>query len=550
MNLLRKHNPSIFSRRSIHFLVKLGCLLGLLAIVYPLLYVDDTIRLFLQDQNNVLVTLPALLFASILLGAVNVLSAYKVHNYQHNIRRVKLELTKRQGQLAEFDRSIYTDFATGLPNRFELLEILDTTLAEQLGEDQGHVALCILDLDDFRYINDTLGHTVGDQVIAVIAQRLKLFADNWQQSTLVPAYVSRIGGDEFALLVMGIHDTADISPMLQQLLQDIRCPIKLSGRKIAVSASIGVSISPEHGSSCDALLKKSDMALYKVKNAGKHNVAFFKPQYLHELETRVKIEQELMLALQRDEFELYYQPIIDVATEQELGFEALIRWHHPVRGLVSPDDFIPVAEDTGLIVPMGQWIIKQVCCDLSLLQIENRNYYVAINIAPQQLADHAFVQKIRVILDCYLLEPGNIHFEITETTLMNTDNDNLRVLREINNLGIKLWIDDFGTGYSSFSYLNKFRFHGIKLDRSFIENVVTCERSQNIVKGICAMGEALKLELLGEGIEQLEQADFLLQQGCNKVQGYWYAEPMSLTHLNHWLTGRDKRNIISVTASK
>lgn len=550
MNLLRKKYPSMFSRRSIHFLVKLGCLFCLFAIAYPLLYVDDTIRLFLQEQNNLLMTLPALLFVCVILGVVNVVSAYKLHNYQHNIRRVKSELGKRQGQLVELEQSTYVDFATGLPNRFKLLDLLDSALADEQGEEPDNVALCILDLDDLRHINDTLGHTVGDQVIAVTAQRIKLFADNWQQSTSVSVYVSRIGGDEFALLVVGMYGADDISPMLQQLLQDIRHPIELSGKKISVSVSIGVSISPEHGSSSDALLKKADMAVYKVKHAGKHDVAFFKPQYLHELERRVQIEQELTLALQRDEFELYYQPIIDVATEQELGFEALIRWHHPVRGVIAPDEFIPVAEETGLIVPMGQWIIKQVCCDLSLLQIENRDYFVAINIAPQQLADHAFVQKIRVILACYLLEPGDIHFEITETTLMNTDNDNLRVLREINNLGIKLWIDDFGTGYSSFSYLNKFRFYGIKLDRSFIENLVDCERSQNIVKGICAMGEALNLELLGEGIEQPEQAHFLLQQGCNKVQGYWYAAPMSLSHLNHWLQTWNKSNAISVVASE
>lgn len=508
--------------------------------VYFLAYSSDSIWLLLLDLRHTIILTPSSVIMAIVVSTISVICIYKASNYRQSLRKANLELSRLQGRLVELDLSVYLDNCTGLANRFKFLEVLDARMAQG----KGNTALCILDLDDLKNINDTLGHNVGDQVIAIIAQRIKLSLEYSLQPRLYKTDIFRIGGDEFAILIMGISDADDIAPILNQLLKNIRRKIELSGERISVGVSIGVSISPEHGMCSDSLLKKADMAMYKVKESGKHGVAFFKPEYMRELEYRVHLEQELNQAIINGEFEVYYQPVIDISTEKELGFEALIRWNHPVRGLVPPDDFIPVAEQTGLIVPMGQWIIKQVCSDLSLLQINNPEYFIAINIAPQQLADHAFVQNVRSILACYSLSPTQIHFEITETTLMNADGDNLRVLRELNNLGIKLWIDDFGTGYSSFSYLHKFQFYGIKLDRSFIEGVLESERSQKIVRGICAMGEALKLELLGEGIEDPAQAEFLLKQGCSKVQGYWYAKPMSLPTLNMWLASRKENTLM------
>lgn len=508
--------------------------------VYFLAYSSDSIWLLLLDLRHTIILTPNSVIMAIVVSIISVICIYKASNYRQSLRKANLELSRLQGRLVELDLSVYLDNCTGLANRFKFLEVLDARMAQG----KGNTALCILDLDDLKNINDTLGHNVGDQVIAIIAQRIKLSLEYSLQPRLYKTDIFRIGGDEFAILIMGISDADDIAPILNQLLKNIRRKIELSGERISVGVSIGVSISPEHGMCSDSLLKKADMAMYKVKESGKHGVAFFKPEYMRELEYRVHLEQELNQAIINGEFEVYYQPVIDISTEKELGFEALIRWNHPVRGLVPPDDFIPVAEQTGLIVPMGQWIIKQVCSDLSLLQINNPEYFIAINIAPQQLADHAFVQNVRSILACYSLSPTQIHFEITETTLMNADGDNLRVLRELNNLGIKLWIDDFGTGYSSFSYLHKFQFYGIKLDRSFIEGVLDSERSQKIVRGICAMGEALKLELLGEGIEDPAQAEFLLKQGCSKVQGYWYAKPMSLPTLNRWLASRKENTLV------
>ncbi|PKH07389.1 hypothetical protein CXF93_07785 [Moritella sp. Urea-trap-13] len=508
----------------------------LFSAVYLLAFSSDSIWLFLLALRRTIILTPNAVIVTIIVSIIGVICIYKASYYRRVLRKTNLELSRLQGRLVELDLSVYLDNCTGLANRFKFLEILDTRMAEG----KGKTALCILDLDDLKNINDTLGHNVGDQVIAIIAQRIKLSLEYSLQPSRYKTDVFRIGGDEFAILIMGISDENDIAPILNQLLKNIRRKIELSGERISVGVSIGVSISPEHGTCSDSLLKKADMAMYKVKDSGKHGVAFFKPEYMRELEYRVNLEQELNQAIINGEFEIYYQPVIDISTEKELGFEALIRWNHPVRGLVPPDDFIPVAEQTGLIVPMGQWIIKQVCSDLSILQVTNPDYFVAINIAPQQLADYGFVQNVRAILACYSLTPAQVHFEITETTLMNAGTDNLRVLRELNNLGIKLWIDDFGTGYSSFSYLHKFHFYGIKLDRSFIEGIVDSERSQNIVKGICAMGEALQLELLGEGIEHPEQAEFLLKQGCSKVQGYWYAKPMSLPTLNMWLASRNE----------
>lgn len=534
MNKLKTGNTAYQWRKLILTLMAIGSALVLFSCTYFIMQSSDTIWLFLLELRHVIILTPSAVITAALASIFATICLYKMVRYKLALRQVHVELQSLQGQLVELDLSVYLDGGTGLANRFKFLEKLD----ERLAEGTGNTALCILDLDDLKNINDTLGHNVGDQVIAIIAQRIQLSLECSLQSSGYNTDIFRIGGDEFAILVMGISDAADVAPILDKLLKNIRRKIELSGETITIGVSIGVSISPEHGICSDALLKKADMAMYKVKESGKHGVAFFKPEYMRELEYRVHLEQELNQAINNGEFEIYYQPVIDIATEKELGFEALIRWNHPVRGLVPPDDFIPVAEQTGLIVPIGQWIIKQVCSDLSLLQFNNPAYYIAINIAPQQLADPAFVNNVRNVLACYSLSATQIHFEITETTLMNADSGNLRVLRELNNLGIKLWIDDFGTGYSSFSYLHKFQFYGIKLDRSFIEGVVDSPRSQNIVKGICAMGDALKLELLGEGIEDPEQAAFLLKQGCTKVQGYWYAKPMSLPTLNMWLANR------------
>ena len=536
MDKFNTGNTSHQWRKIVLTFIAVGSSLALFFCIYLFAFSSDAIWFFLLALRHTIILTPTSVFITIFVSVISVICIYKTSNYRTSLRKTNLELSRLQGRLVELDLSVYLDNCTGLANRFKFLEMLDSRMAEG----QGNTALCILDLDDLKDINDTLGHNVGDQVIAIIAQRIKLSLDYPLQPNMYKTDIFRIGGDEFAILIMGFSDAEDIAPILNQLLKNIRRKIQLSGESIVIGVSIGVSISPEHGTCRDSLLKKADMAMYKVKESGKHGVAFFKPEYMRELEYRGHLEQELNQAIINGEFEIYYQPIIDISTEKELGFEALIRWNHPVRGLVPPDDFIPVTEQTGLIVTIGQWIIKQVCSDLALLQIHNPEYFIAINIAPQQLADNAFVHNVRSILASYSLSAAQIHFEITETTLMNADSDNLRVLRELNNLGIKLWIDDFGTGYSSFSYLHKFKFYGIKLDRSFIEGVVESERSQKIVKGICAMAEALKLELLGEGIEHPGQAEFLLKQGCFKVQGYWYAKPMSLSTLHMWLANRNE----------
>ena len=462
MDKFNTGNTSHQWRKIVLTFIAVGSSLALFFCIYLFAFSSDAIWFFLLALRHTIILTPTSVIITIFVSVISVICIYKTSHYRTSLRKANLELSRLQGRLVELDLSVYLDNCTGLANRFKFLDMLDSRMAEG----QGNTALCILDLDDLKDINDTLGHNVGDQVIAIIAQRIKLSLDYPLQPNMYKTDIFRIGGDEFAILIMGFSDAEDIAPILNQLLKNIRRKIELSGESIVIGVSIGVSISPEHGTCRDSLLKKADMAMYKVKESGKHGVAFFKPEYMRELEYRVHLEQELNQAIINGEFEIYYQPIIDISTEKELGFEALIRWNHPVRGLVPPDDFIPVTEQTGLIVPIGQWIIKQVCSDLALLQIHNPEYFIAINIAPQQLADNAFVHNVRSILASYALSPAQIHFEITETTLMNADSDNLRVLRELNNLGIKLWIDDFGTGYSSFSYLHKFKFYGIKLDRS------------------------------------------------------------------------------------
>lgn len=499
------------------------------AVTQVIAALDAELFVFGADTQSVF---PLISGGLILFALLILFRAYLLYKNQKMTTQMRSEINRLQIQLADLKRMAYLDCGTGLPNRFKLLEMLDMTLEKERG---GLITLCIMDLDDLKNINDTLGHKVGDQIIAILAGRLKLLVDNWQALAQVRVFLSRIGGDEFALVITGVENKVEIQSMLQQLLDNFREKIELSCQQLSVGVSIGISMSSEHGDTSDNLLKKADMAMYKVKQSGKHSFKFFKEEYLDELKQRMRIEQELALAIKRDEFVVYYQPVIDVAMEKEIGFEALIRWNHPEKGMVAPDEFIPVAEETGLIVAIGDWVIRQVCSDLALLKIDNPEYFIAINVAPQQLADHGFAHHVSMILALYDIPSDKIHFELTESTLMSTSTHNLRTLRALNQLGIKLWIDDFGTGYSSFSYLHQFNFYGLKLDRSFIESVIESKKSQNIVKGICSMGQSLRLELLGEGIEDPRQAEFLLNLGCSQVQGYWYARPMPFKDLRMWL---------------
>lgn len=535
MNLFKNGLWVTNLQKFMQYTIKVVFALSLFVIFYSLSFIVDVTELKQLYGNNFTLILASFIFSSVLLSVIYSLQRKR---RDKTWRKVNSNLEQLQSRVSELEVVSANDYGTGLPSRFKLLDFLEVRLAQE----SGNIAFCIIDLDDLRSINDTLGYKMGDEVIVVVAQRLKLLADKWQKTTPFSTYLCCLGSDEFVLLVMDVASEDELTPLLDELLVDVRRSIEFAQDKIYMTASVGVCVSPKDGASSESMLRKADMALFQVKKNGKNAFAFYQKKYLEELELRIKTECEISRALISNEFEVYYQPVIDTLTGAELGFEALIRWNHPTRGLVPPDEFIPVAEQTGIIVPLGEWVIKQVCSDLSILQIQNKNYFIAINIAPQQLEDRGFIQKIQAIITCYALRPEQIHFELTETTLMNATESNLRLLREINNLGIKLWIDDFGTGYSSFSYLHKFSFYGIKLDRSFIEHVVESERSQNIVRCICAMGDALKLALLAEGIEDSAQAEFLIGLGCHHVQGYWYARPMSISNLYLWLASRDENS--------
>lgn len=465
--------------------------------------------------------------------------------YKEQFFATKIKLEQLQSRMLDLTIMSFNDDSTGLPNRFKLFDYLD----KQLSEPELRVALCLMDLDDLRNVNDTLGHKVGDQVISIVADRINALTERWNDATDYTSYLACLGSDEFVVLITGFEDNSELSPLLEELLFTVRQKMEIGNNQIFMGASIGVSLTPEHAQDSETMLKNADMALFRVKQASKHDFSFYQPHYREELEKRIQLEYELIDAIANNEFEVYYQPVINTQNNTILGFEALVRWHHPVKGMVPPDDFIPIAEQTGLIVEIGEWIIKQVCSDLSILQIQDHDYSVAINIASQQLEDHGFVQKVQAILTCYALRPSQIHFELTETSLMNANEHSHRVLREINNLGIKLWVDDFGTGYSSFSYLQNFNFYGLKLDKSFVENIISSSRSKNIIQAICAMADALNLELLGEGIEHPEQVDVLSKLGCIRVQGYWYAKPMSISNLHLWTSNWDRNDVKSLNVS-
>lgn len=500
-------------------------------------------------EQHVTYLFPVLFVFIISLFALVIFHSTTLNFYKQNFSSTNVKLDQLESRMLDLTIMSFNDDSTGLPNRFKLFDYLD----RQLLEPELKVALCLMDLDDLRNVNDTLGHKVGDQVISIVAERINALTERWNDTTDYSSYLACLGSDEFVVLITGFEDKSELSPLLEELLFTVRQKMEIGNNQIFMGASIGVCLTPEHAKDSETMLKNADMALFKVKQASKHDFSFYQAAYREELEKRIQLEYELIDAIANNEFEVYYQPVINTQTNTVLGFEALVRWHHPVKGMVSPDDFIPVAEQTGLIVEIGEWIIKQVCSDLSILQIQDHDYSVAINIASQQLEDHGFVQKVQAILTCYALKPSQIHFELTETSLMNANEHSHKVLREINNLGIKLWVDDFGTGYSSFSYLQNFNFYGLKLDKSFVENIISSARSKNIIQAICAMADALNLELLGEGIEHPEQVDVLAQLGCIRVQGYWYAKPMSISNLHLWVSnwaGNDVKSLnVSVNSS-
>ena len=411
------------------------------------------------------------------------------------------------------------DSLTDLPNRFLSLDRLSQILIE-VQKNHEKAAVFFLDLDDFKKVNDSLGHEIGDKLLIEAAHRL-------QQTLKQNDTVGRLGGDEFIVLISSLNDENDALAIAERLLQAFRKPFKLAGRDLILTLSIGIAISPKDGTCSSVLLRNADTAMYQAKAMGRNTSSFFTPQMNVAMRRRFEIEEQMHGALERNEFELYYQPQIDVKTNTIVGAEALLRWHNIVLGEITPDEFIPIAEQTGLIAPIGVFVLQQALRFLNEWQsINKQNYTMAINLSPRQFRDPELVNIIKRTLHKNSISNACLELEITEGVLMNSQTSIRDALLQIDELGIKLSMDDFGTGYSSLSYLREYPFDVLKIDRSFITGITDNKADWNLVKAAIAMSHSLEIKVVAEGVETKEQLDLLNELNCDIAQGFYLSKPL------------------------
>jgi diguanylate cyclase (GGDEF)-like protein len=454
------------------------------------------------------------------------------------LARLATSFNEMVGKIVEREQRItqlaFNDVLTGLPNRTMFHQQLEQLYRASEGNG-GLFALHCLDLDQFKVINDTLGHPAGDALLVEAAQRLRTAARG--------NFVGRLGGDEFVILQSVGSDRDAIDRLARDILRAIAQPLTIEGNELVPSTSIGIAIAPDDGRDGGTLLRNADLALYRAKEAGRGTYAFFEESLNQRAQERRQLESDLRLALDRGEFELHYQPLFDLEHNRICSFEALIRWNHPKRGLVSPADFIPVAEDTGLIVPIGAWVIREACARAATWPEQIR---IAVNVSPVQFHRGALHETILRALATTGLAPDRLEVEITESIFLEGSEATLRLLHALRTLGVRVALDDFGTGYSSLSYLQSFPFDKLKIDRSFIHNLLTREGATAIVHAITELANALGIETTAEGVEETAQLMELRAHGCSSVQGFLFAEPMTAADVEQLF--REQRDVMQDVA--
>ena len=413
----------------------------------------------------------------------------------------------------------YYDALTGLPNRTLLQDRVTKALAA--ARRQNHqVALLFLDLDGFKIINDSLGHAVGDLFLQEFAERLKTWAR--EQDT-----VARVGGDEFLIVLTGIRDAADAAVTAERLINSMTAEFLVQGHSLRISCSIGVSIFPKHGTDCETLIKNADAAMYGAKDGGRNNFRFFSDEINEQVMERLTLARGLRSALEKEQLFLVYQPQLEIATGRITGLEAILRWQHPELGLVPPDRFIRIAENSGLIVPIGEWVLRTACRQARKWQDDRLPpVSMAVNVSAVQFRQQGFCDLIRRVLRETGLAPQYLELELTESLLLADAEVTLSVVEELKAIGITLAIDDFGTGYSSFSYLRQFRVSKLKIDRSFIKDSATNPDDSAITAAIISMAKSLRLKVIAEGVENEAQMSFLRKHQCDEIQGYYFSKPL------------------------
>jgi diguanylate cyclase (GGDEF)-like protein/PAS domain S-box-containing protein len=429
----------------------------------------------------------------------------------------------------------YHDLLTGLPNRAKFRDHLGRALVHGK-RNQRALSVMILDLDNFRVVNDSLGHGVGDELLIHIAARLR-------QCLTDDDILARLGGDEFALLMPDASSRLEITVAGHKVIEALNEPVHIKGHELYITASVGASFAPEDGAVADTLIRQTEIAMYQAKSQGGCRLQFWQPAMQEAFAGRIQLEADLRRALANDEFVLFYQPQVDTVTGAIKGFEALIRWWHPDRGLVLPNAFIPLAEETGVIVPMGEWVLRQAAAQQAAWRKSGMPpVRVSINISPRQLETPDFVGSVLRALEANQLEPGTLELEITESVLMRDVESNAAKLTQLAEAGVMLAIDDFGTGYSSLKYLSRFPIHTLKIDRAFVKDSEL--DGMSIANAIVGMARNLNLNVIAEGVESISQLEQLRSLHCSEVQGYLFGMPMSAPEatklLQEQLRGREE----------
>ncbi|MGI4801410.1 MAG: putative bifunctional diguanylate cyclase/phosphodiesterase, partial [Janthinobacterium lividum] len=423
------------------------------------------------------------------------------------------DVTERKLAEAKIIHMAHHDALTGLSNRIMFHDRLGEAVARSLRGESS--AVLYLDLDNFKTINDTLGHPVGDALLREVSQRLR------KQVREIDT-VARLGGDEFAIVQCGLEQPQDATTLARRLIEVLSEPYELDGHQVVIGASVGIALVPTDGQDPDQLLKNADMALYAVKAAGRGSYRFFKQEMDATMQARRTLEADLRKGLGDNQFELYYQPLMNIKTGSVIGFEALLRWNHPERGLVPPEEFIPLAEETGLIIPLGRWVLNQACADAATWP---GNLKIAVNVSAVQFGCPTLIEDVSTALRASGLAPDRLEIEITETVMLDNSEAIFVILHNLRDLGLGIAMDDFGIGYSSLNYLRRFPFTKVKIDRSFIEGLGRVAECDAIVSAVTDLCETLGMATLAEGVETEEQLQQLRAGRCAEAQGYLFSRP-------------------------
>ena len=435
---------------------------------------------------------------------------------------IRIDITSRKHAEAQISYAATHDALTGLANRAALLERMNQAL-DRVRRQQGALTVHILDLDGFKHVNDTLGHGAGDNLLKELAGRLT-------SSLRETDFVARLGGDEFAIIqAVAADQREDAIALAVSILELVARPFHLEGQEVCIGTSIGIALAPANGTTAAELLKKADLALYRVKSEGRNSFSFFDEDLSEKVLTRLQLVNDMRAALSRNEFELHYQPLFDAKAARPCGMEALVRWRHPVAGLLYPDSFIGIAEETGLMEPLGQWILQRACADAASWP---EHIKVAVNLSAGQFRTGTLFDVILCALVESGLPPERLELEITESLLLQNKESNVLVIQQLKNIGITIALDDFGTGYASLSYLLSFPFDKIKIDKSFTQGLLTRTDCRAVVASILTLARGLQIAVTAEGVETRAEFDLLRAEGVNYFQGYLLGRPRPLAELD------------------